>query len=78
MAKLQNNGPTIEIAHLAAYAEDPRSYCHFKGVPRSQHNKTKQVKVKPLTLNSTATNALSIAILISLLISGLCLWILLG
>ena len=60
------NTQHIDIKHLSAYAEDPRSYCYYKGIPRSVHNKTnlknKVTKINPLS-SSFSRNSLYLAIL---------------
>lgn len=69
----------IDIAHLAAYAEDPRSYCHYKGKPRSLHEKeTRKKKPAWFPLRSKITQGMLLVSLLLLLFSGWCLWTLLA
>jgi len=69
----------IDVSHLAAYAEDPQSYCHFRGKPRSLHDKKTRKKKAPLRpLRSQLSHILLGMAVLSLLISGWCLWNLLG
>lgn len=67
----------IDIQHLSAYAEDPGSYCYYKGVPRSVHNKSK-IKNKSLLKNPLYTSSRRIILYITILTlvtSIICLYI---
>ena len=76
---MSTRNKTIRLDHLAAYAEDPPSYCHYRGKPRSLHQKeTRKKKPRWHPLRSRMSQGLLISALISLFISGWCLWILLG
>lgn len=71
------NSSNIEISHLSAYAEDPRSYCYYKGIPRSIHiknNPDKNIYRKNPLFSSFSRNSLYLAIL-CLTVSAMCLYI---
>ena len=70
--------PTIEVSHLSAYAEDPRSYCHYRGIPRSIHNKQPELKTRGNPLSSPISRNLLYIVTLCLLISGISLYILLN
>jgi len=69
---MANNTPPILISLLAAYAEDPRGYCHYKGVPRSIHNRNNQQKItrKNNPLSSSLSRNLLFLIILCLILSG--------
>ena len=70
--------PTIEVSHLSAYAEDPRSYCHYRGIPRSIHNKQPKLKKRGNPLSSPLIRNLLYIVALCLLIFGICLYVLLN
>ena len=69
---------SITISHLSAYAEDPRSYCHYKGMPRSIHNKKPKLKTRGNPLSSPLVRNLLYIVALCFLTSGTCLYVLLG
>lgn len=72
---MQNNTSPVDIAHLAAYAEDPRSYCYYKGVPRSIHNKNQQKRIpRKNLLSSSLSRNLLYFIILCFIFSGICFY----
>lgn len=73
---MKNIDIPIEVPHLSAYAEDPRSYCHYRGIPRSIHNKQPKVKARRNPLSSPLSRNLLYIVALFLLISGIFLYVL--
>ena len=73
---MPDNQSPIEISDLSAYAEDPRSYCYYKGIPRSIHNNSKTNSTTNINpLSSRLTQYLLYSSVLFLALSGASLWI---
>ncbi len=72
---ISNDRQLISIPQISAYAEDPRSYCHYKGIPRSTYNKKSlSIIARKNPLSSSLSRYSIYLIMLCLLLSAVCIF----